>query len=103
MHEVADINDIDNRTIKEVKVGNLTNSDLNFLVAQTTLIAWAGYSLQERCKLFHRYNISKTITASQLRKVYKQHGVKKKAIRMVKRQKPGSKRKWDITEEQILD
>lgn len=85
------------------KLASLSNSDRDFLVNRETLVAWAGYSLQERCKLFHRRDISKTITPSQLRKVYKQSGIKKKAIRMVKRQKPGSKRKWDITEEQILD
>jgi transposase len=37
-----------------------------------------------------------------LRRIYRQHGIKKKAVRQVKRQKPGSKRRWEITEEDIL-
>ena len=84
------------------KRSQLTNSDLDFLVNAETLRAWAGQSLAERCALFHRQDISKAITPSQLRRIYRQHSVRKKVCRFVKVPNPNSKRRWEITEEGML-
>jgi len=51
-----------------------------YLTAQSTLQAWAGMTLKERCVLFHRRYIHKRIGPSTLCRLYRQHGIKRKVI-----------------------
>ena len=81
----------------------LSNEDIDFLTSEHCLTQWAGYSLEERCKLFHRKHINKTIKPAELAKIYKLCGVKKKAIRYTKVTGPESPCKYDRTAAQIED
>ena len=49
-----------------------------------TLRQWAGRSLEERCKLFHRRFPELRISLYSLRKIYRLHHIKKKKLRMGK-------------------
>ena len=45
----------------------------------------AGYSLKERCAHFSRQFPDKVICPTQLRRLYLQHGIKKKRVRQTKK------------------
>lgn len=81
----------------------LSNEDIDFLTSEHCLNQWAGYSLEERCKLFHRKHINKTIKPAELAQIYKLCGVKKKSIRYTKVTGPESPCKYDRTAAQIED
>ena len=53
---------------------------IDYIVSNETIIDWAGLSLNERVVRFHRRFPDKRITWYRLRKVYYQHGIKKKKI-----------------------
>ena len=63
----------------------LTDEHFNFLKSEQTLIAWAGFSLAERCKMFHRKYTDKSISTTRLASFYKRHHIRKKMIRRVKK------------------
>ena len=81
----------------------LSNEDIDFLTSEHCLTQWAGYSIEERCKLFHRKHINKVVKPAQLAKIYKLCGVKKKAIRYTKQTGPQSPCKYNRTAAQIED
>ena len=56
----------------------------DFLIRQDTLVRWAGKTLQERAKLFHRAYPNKIITANALQCLYKSAKVSRKLIRISK-------------------
>ena len=61
---------------------------------------WAGYSLEARCRLFHRRFPDKKLTLYRLCKVYREHGIKKKKIK--KTEIISTKKKKDIKEKAII-
>jgi len=54
---------------------------IEYLTSEGSLTEWAGFSLQQRCKLFHRRFPEKKLTIYMLRKVYRSIGIKKKKIK----------------------
>lgn len=58
---------------------------MDYLIDFRTLELWSGKILYERTKLFRRAFPTKSIAVTSLRKLYLKHGVKRKAVRMVKR------------------
>ena len=66
------------------KKEHFTDEQARFLTSQTTLVARATKSLPERMMLFKRRYPEAPITIYKLRKLYEQHKIKKKAIRMTK-------------------
>ena len=60
------------------------------MINRNTLDEWAGKSLEERVRLFHRrYSNSKT-SIYKIRKLYANHNIKKKVIRIGKTPKQAS-------------
>ena len=73
-----------------------------FLTDSQCLRQWAGYSLPERCVLFHRRFPDRFIKPHQLRKLYMEHGIKKKKVRLIEPTSDLSKAKYKITEASLL-
>ena len=46
--------------------------------------AWAGYTIKDRCALFHAQFKDKVIAATTLARFYKKHGVKRKRVKLAK-------------------
>ena len=57
---------------------------IEYLTAEATLTLWAGYTLRERAKFFHRKFPDKFISPMVLWRLYKRHGITRKAIRKAK-------------------
>ena len=68
--------------------GVVTREHIQFLTSQTTLKKQVGLSLEQRAALFHESFPLVKITRSMLQKIYKRHGIKRKAIREVKTLNP---------------
>ena len=66
----------------------LDEEHIAFLTAQETLISWAGRTLAERAKLFHRRFPNKWIKPRALLRLYGKHGIRKKRVRLAKDYKP---------------
>ena len=66
----------------------LDEEHITFLTAQETLISWAGLSLAERAKFFHRRFPNKWIKPRALLRLYGLHGIRKKRVRFTKAHKP---------------
>lgn len=60
----------------------------SFLLSDETLMQWAHKSLDERCILFHRKFPEVKISPSYLSILYRKHGISRKRIVFVKKQKP---------------
>ena len=56
----------------------MAKSHVRFLVDGDTLDKWSGYTLAERVALFHTRYPQKRISISKLRRVYAEHGIKRK-------------------------
>ena len=69
---------------RDTESRRLEQQHLEFLLSQETLRLWAGFTLKQRCKLFHRYFINKKIAVTSLRRLYLKHGIKRKAVRQEK-------------------
>ena len=72
----------------------LEQQHIDFLVAEETLKKWAGLTLKERSKLFHRKFTNKLIAPMSLWRLYKRHGVKRKAVRKAKQLPDGGEPRW---------
>ena len=57
---------------------------IEFLTNQETLRLWAGMSLQERAKAFHRTYTDRWTYPVAISKVYREHGIKLKKVRILK-------------------
>ena len=68
-------------TKKDTDSRKLEQQHVDFLLSQETLTHWAGLTLKERCKLFHRQFLNKIIAVTSLRRLYLKNGVKRKAVR----------------------
>ena len=66
----------------------LEQQHVDYLLSEETLRLWAGMTLKQRCKLFHRRFVNKTIPVTSLRKLYIKHGVKRKKVRQEKLKPP---------------
>ena len=62
----------------------LTQEQIDFLVSKDTLRAWVGLTQQQRARMFTRRYPNKILTIYRLRKVYKDHGIRRKKIRNTK-------------------
>ena len=62
----------------------LTEAHISYLIDPTILQIWASYSLKERAQLFHRSFPELRISSSTIAKLYRQHGIKYKAIVRIK-------------------
>jgi len=70
-----------NRRPKKAKVERvLEEQHIAFLTSQETLKAWTGYSLAQRCVLFHRRFPNKVMSAMSLCRLYKKHQIKRKVV-----------------------
>ena len=56
---------------------------------------WAGLTLKERCKLFHRKFTNKIIAPMTLWRLYKKNGIKRKAVRKAKTLPDGGEKRWE--------
>ena len=70
------------------QVRKLDQEHIDFLTSQDTLTRWAGRTLKERSKLFHRTYPDKRIAITSLRRLYLKHRIKRKKVRQEKI-KPG--------------
>ena len=55
-----------------------------FLINESTLRSWVGFSLLKRCKLFHRQFPNQHISPYFLHRFYKQHEIRFKLVKKVK-------------------
>ena len=62
----------------------LTEAHISYLTDPTVLQIWASYSLKERAQLFHRSFPELRVSSSTIAKLYKQHGIRYKAIVRIK-------------------
>lgn len=67
-----------------MKKFKLEKCHLDFLLLESTLKTWSGYSIPERCLLFHRKFPDKRVSTSGLLRLYKKHGITRKKVRMFK-------------------
>ena len=65
-------------------VRKLEQEHIAFLTSHDTLQLWAGKTLKMRTVLFHRMFPDKRIAMSSLRRLYLQHGIKRKKVRQEK-------------------
>ena len=77
-----------NRKKKRKRPVTLRTDQIDYLISQNTLEAWAGFSLEERVVLFHRKFIDVKITPQRLSAIYKRFGVSKKKVRLIKKPVP---------------
>ena len=63
----------------------LTQEHYDYLTSQDTLIAWCGFSIRDRCILFHRKFPNKTISTKRLSSIYKRNNISNKVVRKVKK------------------
>ena len=71
-------------TKRDTESRRLEQQHIDFLLSHETLRHWAGFTLKQRCKLFHRQFVNKKIAVTSLRRLYLKHGVKRKAVRQEK-------------------
>ena len=57
---------------------------VDYLVSSETLRSWVGLTQHQRIKMFHRRWPEKRLTVYRLRKVYRDHGIRRKKIRHTK-------------------
>ena len=69
---------------EEVSKHKFTTQQSRFLLASRTLKIWSGKSLVQRVALFKQRYPYCHCTVYKLRKLYKEHGIKRKMIRMTK-------------------
>ena len=58
----------------------LSLEQVDFLRSPDTLKSWSGYSLEARCRLFHRQYPETKITRYLLHKLYQAYGIKRKKL-----------------------
>ena len=68
-------------TKRDTESRRLEQQHIDFLLSHETLRRWAGFTLKQRCKLFHRQFVNKKIAVTSLRRLYLKHGIKRKAVR----------------------
>ena len=71
-------------TKRDTESRRLEQQHIDFLLSHETLRRWAGFTLKQRCKLFHRQFVNKKIAVTSLRRLYLKHGIKRKAVRQEK-------------------
>ena len=71
-------------SLKE-KAHKLDQRHFNFLLCPRTLELWAGLTLKERSKMFHRKFPHKRIVATSLRRLYLKNKIKRKQVRQEKK------------------
>ena len=64
----------------KVTLQNIRDEEIEFLTSSETLRAWAPYSLQWRCTLFHRRYPDRWLAPWTLSQLYRNAGIKKKSI-----------------------
>jgi hypothetical protein len=62
----------------------LTWEHIDFLLSPKTLELWAGYTMKERVKYFHRRFLDKRIAITSLRRLYLKNKIKRKKVRQEK-------------------
>jgi hypothetical protein len=73
----------------------LTSEHINFLKDPETLHMWIGYSLKERCLMFHRHFGSHRINSTLLSQFYKKYKIKCKKIKFVKLINPEKEQEYE--------
>ena len=68
----------------EQRVRQLDEEHYVYLLDPRTLERWAGKTLAERCRLFHRRFTNKRIAVTTLRRFYLKHGLRRKKVRQEK-------------------
>ena len=69
---------------KKLKKYQLTREHIQYLTSQETLELWAGKSLAERAKLFHRKFTDRWTYPAKISKIYKDNGITKKRVKIQK-------------------
>ena len=69
---------------RDKMVCRLEKKHIDYLTSASTLEKWAGYSLKYRTILFHRKFTDKRIAVTSLRRLYLNHGIKRKKVRQEK-------------------
>ena len=62
----------------------IEQAQIDFLTSDATQVQWAGRTMDERVILFHRKFPHKVISATRLWRLYRQHGIKRKQVRVQK-------------------
>ena len=75
---------------------NLTQEQLQYLLSDATLKAWAGLSCTQRCKLFHRQFPNVHIPPTYLGQVYKKHDIRLKFVRTMKVPPPSKQEEREV-------
>ena len=66
-----------------------------FLLSPDTLKNWIGFSLEERCLMFHRHFGNHRINPTLLRRFYHEHKIRKKKIKWVKHINPDKEAEYE--------
>ena len=66
------------------KLYKLDQQHFDFLLNHKTLELWAGLTMKERTKLFHRNFPDKRVSVSSLRRLYIKNKMKRKKVRLEK-------------------
>ena len=74
-------NDLSFMNMKRGHSCKLMKRHIEYLINPATLNQWAGLSLIERSKMFHRRFPEITISRSHLGRIYHNHGIKFKVVR----------------------
>lgn len=74
-----------------------------FLLSENTLKAWAGYTVKDRCALFHAEYPKKTIAPTSLETFYKKNGIKRKRVKMVKELSLKAQTEFPVNRQHIFD
>ena len=68
----------------EKRVRMLDQLHIDYLLNQRTLEQWSGLTMKERTIRFHRLFTDKRIAVTSLRRLYHNHGIKRKKVRQEK-------------------
>ena len=66
----------------------LSQQHFDFLKSQQTLLSWAGLTLEERCKMFHRKFPDKILSPVRLFRIYRVNSIRRKAVKRFKQGSP---------------
>ena len=70
--------------MKKCQKYKLEPKHIAFLTSQDTLRLWSGLTLKERAKSFHRTYTDRWTYPVAISKVYRDHGIKLKKVRILK-------------------
>ena len=72
-------------TKRRLTLSSYLGNHIDYIVNEETLKLWTGLSIKDRCIHFHRKYPEIKMSASMLSQIYKNHGIKKRAIHYTKK------------------